>query len=146
MQNRTFKDLIIWLLIASPLWWTCGCYSTREVTKPSEAVGDYLEVTLKDGKAYFFSSWTCDSSGTVSGLVGTVKRKDPYYGWSITPVAHAINIQADSIATIHVKTKREWATTAMYVLVVAAGVALLIAWASSLPKPTFKLNEGGPHA
>lgn len=127
MQNKNFKDIITWILIASPLWWTSGCYSTREVTKPSEAVGDYLEVTSKAGKAYYFYGWTCDSTGSISGTAGSVKYEDPYYGWTTTRIQQRVTIPADSIATIQTKTKDEFAASLLVLALIYSAITLYLA-------------------
>ena len=78
MHNRIFKSLISWLLIASPLCWTSGCYALREITQleEAEAIGGQIEVTTKRSDAYTFDKWKIDSLGNVKGRA---KRKNPSY-------------------------------------------------------------------
>jgi hypothetical protein len=71
MQNRTFKDFITWLLIASPLWWTSGCLS--EIIKPSDSGENEIEVVTKGDSVYTFLQWTSDESGAITGTSGWVK-------------------------------------------------------------------------
>jgi hypothetical protein len=66
MENRTFKHIMIWLLIASPVWWTSGCYTTREFTKLDE-VNCEIEVVTKNKRTYTFTAWTYDSLKGISG-------------------------------------------------------------------------------
>ena len=66
MQNRIFKRLINWLLIASPLWWTTGCYTTREITRLDE-IRPVIEVVTKGDRVYTFTAWTYDSLKGISG-------------------------------------------------------------------------------
>lgn len=54
MQNRTFKSLVTWLIIASPIWWTSGCYSTREITRLEEAATGDLKVVTKGNNRHAF--------------------------------------------------------------------------------------------
>jgi len=67
MQNRTFKSLVTWLIIASPIWWTSGCYSTREITRLEEAATGDLKVVTKGNNRYAFERWSVDSLGGISG-------------------------------------------------------------------------------
>jgi hypothetical protein len=66
MQNKTFKRFITWLLIANPLWWTSGCYTTREFTKIDE-INTELKIVTKEDRVYTFTAWTYDSLKGISG-------------------------------------------------------------------------------
>ena len=81
MQKRTFKSLFTWLLVASPLWWMCGCYS--EVTHLSEAVGTKIKVVTKGNNVYTYERWSSDGFGGISGnaewFVASTKNSASYY-------------------------------------------------------------------
>ena len=69
MQNKTFKHFISWLLIASPLWWSTGCYSTREFIKQDEPGECNVCVVTKGGRSLELSEASFDSRGSVCGVV-----------------------------------------------------------------------------
>jgi hypothetical protein len=70
MQNKTFKNFITWLLIASPLWWTSGCYAAREYTRLQDVPIPPIEVVTKGNVVYSFErGWRHDGSGGISGKV-----------------------------------------------------------------------------
>jgi len=67
MKNGMLRATFTWLLIASPVWWMSGCYSMREIEKPSDAGKADIEVSAKGGIVYRFDGWTLDSVGTIKG-------------------------------------------------------------------------------
>jgi hypothetical protein len=73
MQNKTFKLLISWLLIASPLWWTTGCHTTREIAKLDE-INREIDVVTKGNRVYTFTAWAYDSLKGISGDALSVAR------------------------------------------------------------------------
>jgi hypothetical protein len=72
MQNRTIRELVTWLIIASPLWWTSGCYTTKELTNPTQMFESpnpfpEIEVITKGNHKYVFLTWFLDTGGTITG-------------------------------------------------------------------------------
>jgi len=98
MRNRTFKSLITWLLIASPLWWANGCIS--EIMKPNDSGGNEIEVVTKGDSVYTFLQWAGDESGTITGTSGWVKHKDPYFGWTTSHLQKPVTIQTYRIQRV----------------------------------------------
>jgi len=101
MKNRTLRSFITWLIIASPLWWTGGCYTYQKVTKLDEAVGSEIEVVTKGNNAYTFKRWSSDGSGGVSGEAECIVPSS----YSL-PVAYAkrhLTLPIDSIKNISTK-------------------------------------------
>jgi hypothetical protein len=132
--NRTFRSFITWLLIASPLWWTIGCYSFREVIKLDEAKENErnIEVTTKGNSVYIFMKWSVDSLGAITGRA---KWHNPNYmahaRWDVNAISGELQflegpkmIPHDSVYAI----KAEYYDTGMTVLAglgIAAGAALV---------------------
>jgi hypothetical protein len=67
IQNKTLKRLITWVVVASPLWWTNGCYTFVEITKLDEVArgNSELEITTEGNRVHVVSNWSVDSMGTV---------------------------------------------------------------------------------
>jgi len=122
MKSRRFRSFISLLLIASPLWWTSGCYTSHQITNPADAVGTPVEITTKGGNHHTLVEWSVDSSGnilgsgafvvplTVQSAAGTVKQQPSTF------------IPKDSIAAIHVQ-RVNGAMTVLAVILTTASVA-----------------------
>jgi hypothetical protein len=101
MKNRTFRSIITLLIIASPLWWTSGCYTTKEVTRLSEEEGSAIEVVTKRNNVYVFKTWTHDGYGSISGEANWIDPSSPR--WSPTYLHGTIALPSDSINIIITK-------------------------------------------
>lgn len=125
MQNGTFKSFIMWLLVASPIWWTCGCYTAREVTKVNEVEGSEIEVTTKGDNVYIFKTWKSDGCG---GISGQAKWLDPPSGglWA-EYVEGKTSLPLDSIKIVVARDPNVGLSviTALGVGVALVGVALI---------------------
>lgn len=133
MQNKTFRNLVTWLLIASPIWWISGCYTFREVAKLDEARASEreIELTTKGNSKYIFEKWSVDSSGAITG---TARWPNPNYRipdrWDPNAASGELKfregprrVPIDSVAAI----KAEYFDTNMAVLAgvgITAGAAL----------------------
>jgi hypothetical protein len=153
MQNTTLRHLVTWLLIASPLWWTCGCYSFLEINFPRESTQEAraLKVTTKGQLTYVFSDWTIDSLGNIRGK--TIQSNPSYmtpHWWdlsnNVTKEPEYLILEqrvwADSIAEV----KGEYfdlAETVLAGLGIATGVvivAYLFFWAVIAASGGFRFN------
>jgi hypothetical protein len=103
MKNRTFKHFVTWLLIASPLWWTTGCRSTREFTRLDELPRPEIEVVTKGNAVYEFTEWTYDSLMGISGESAWIDKSLPVW-YSRYSEGH-ISLARDSIKSVTVEGK-----------------------------------------
>jgi hypothetical protein len=108
-KKQMSKTIITWLLIASPLWWTYGCYSFQETTNLIEANenGRDIEVTTNGNNTYIFEfkKWTLDTEGTIWGQT---KWDDSSYTppWSSHPSKYIegnFSVPKDSIKSVAAK-------------------------------------------
>jgi hypothetical protein len=135
MQNRTFKQLISSLLIASPLWWTCGCYATREVTKLSEALGSEIEVVTMGNHVYNFTIWTSDGFGGISGEAEWLVP--PSDSLPLVYTKRHLTLPIDSIKSVSTKassTAGNWLVLTFITATIVVGLLLL----SRPPALTFR--------
>jgi len=126
MQKITFNHLITWLLIASPLWWAAGCYTSHQVAKVQDVQGYEIEVTTKGDITYTFSNWRSDSSGTISGKAEKIDYYDPYLGRTTKNIEQPVTIHADSIVAVRATKLDAW-TTGIGIIVVAVGLVVAVA-------------------
>jgi hypothetical protein len=124
MKNRRFRNFISLLLIASPLWWTSGCYSSLQITNPADVAGTAIEITTKGNHHHTLKEWSVDSSGNISGsgafvvpltvrsIGGTVKQQPSTF------------IPKDSIAAIHVQRVNVGSTALIVIIATAGAVAV----------------------
>ena len=107
MQNRFFKHFISWLLIASPLWWTTGCYTRTEITKVDDAVLDGLHVITRGGDHYVLHRWAWDSAGGIKGEGKLLESP-----WRATRISRYAppKLPLDSIARTYSETEIEVTT------------------------------------
>jgi hypothetical protein len=135
MQCGKFRQCITWLLIASPLWWMCGCYS--EVTHLSEAVGTKIKVVTKGDKVYTFERWSSDGFGGISGnaewLVASSKNSPSHYA-----NGH-LTLPIDSIRSVSTKDSN----TGLYVVAATTISVGLFAGLVYLILSTDRLFPGG---
>jgi hypothetical protein len=68
MQNSTLKELVSWLIIASSLWWTSGCYTSNDIMKSDEPRRPEILVETKSGHTISLFQGYLDSLGGISGL------------------------------------------------------------------------------
>jgi hypothetical protein len=124
MNKRRFRIVVTMILIASPIWWTSGCYSSYQITSPGEAADTPIEITTKGNNHYAFAEWTADSSGNIRGfapfVVPVAVRSG---GGTITQQQPVQIVPKDSIAAIHVQRVNVGATILTAILTTAAAVA-----------------------
>jgi hypothetical protein len=107
MHNRLFKHFISWLLIASPLWWTAGCYTRTAITNLDDAALDGLHVITNGGNHYLFHRWSWDSAGGIRGE--ETLRSTTWQGISVSREL-APMLPRDSIARTYSETLVEVVT------------------------------------
>lgn len=124
MKNRRFRKLVTMFLIASPIWWTTGCYSSYQATGPADVSGTPIQITTKGNNHYAFAEWTVDSSGNIRGYAPFVMPV------SVRPADDNIKLQLplqlipkDSIAAIHVQQVNVGATVLTLILTTAGVIA-----------------------
>ena len=67
MKNPMLRRLVAWLMIASPIWWTSGCYTMSGMASLNELNTTELQVITRGGNHYTFLRWAADSNGGISG-------------------------------------------------------------------------------
>ena len=124
MQNRIFNRAISAVLIVSLLGWTVGCYTTKEITRVEDAVGDELHVLTKGNNRYHFFEWKYDSIGNIRG------RCEP------DPGAEFMTVPRDSVVSVQGKELDVRQTIGLILCIPLVAVAIaLVVWVA----------KGGPH-
>ena len=124
MQKRTVRSFIIWLLIASPLWWTFGCTTTRFASNLNEEdPGSPIEVVTKRNLVYDLSVWKLDEKGNIIGEGKQVIRQPASQGTPLTVPFSGV-IAADSVRTVLVT--EGYSTASIGTVVLLAGGAIFL--------------------
>ena len=66
-KNRKLRTIVTWLIIVSPIWWTTGCYTTREITRPDEPSERDILVETRGAQIVILLKGHLDSLGCLSG-------------------------------------------------------------------------------
>ncbi len=61
------KPIMLVVLCASAIVFN-GCYTSRQISNPTEGAGEELEIVTTSGRLFAFDSWTIDSLGTIRGV------------------------------------------------------------------------------
>ena len=126
MHDRTLKHLMIWLLIASPLWWTGGCSSTRIAQNLGEEdPTNAIEIITKHNLVYDLSVWRLDANGNIVGEGEQVIRQAGSEG---NPLLIPFNgvIARDSVRTVLITEAYGAATVGTIILLAGGAVALVL--------------------
>ena len=108
MQNRTLRNFITWFIIAGPIWWTCGCYTFREIAGLDELPMSSIEIQTKGNTRYTFREWRYESQG---GISGKADRHIPSTSMEFDETVTAFcSLPRDSIARAYFDTKIEVTT------------------------------------
>ena len=131
MKKNTSRKLVTWLLVASTIWWTSGCYTMREIEKLSDAGGRDIEVSTKGHNSYTLHEWTVDTLGTIRGNVVNPAFRSVYDRGSGVTVSSGepmylgqYSLPRDSVATMRAEAINVPLTVATGT-VVLAGAALI---------------------
>jgi hypothetical protein len=126
MKRQKFSSVIALILLASPVWWTTGCYSNYQITSPAEAADKPIEITTKGKNHYVFTEWSADSSGNIQGRAPFVVPVAIRSDGAIKQQLPSQYVPKDSIAAIYTQSVSVGSTILAVILTAAGVVAAFI--------------------
>lgn len=111
MKAPFVRRVVSVLLIISTLWWTSGCYTTRQFTNLDELrtaedshKKEQIEVITKQNRRLVLAEWHVDSTRALNGVA--VSRSLNYSSGDVGQIRYitqcAVRIPADSVNVISI--------------------------------------------